>query len=60
MAGPDNAPEPRPWRDPIVTEVRAAREALYAEAGYDIYELCRRLQERQKSAGAAVTRASGS
>ena len=57
----DEPCEPTPWRDPIVEEVREAREALYAEAGYDIYELCRRLQERQKSAGrAAVTRASGS
>jgi hypothetical protein len=56
----DEPREPDPWRDPIVAEVRETREALYAEAGYDIYELCRRLQERQKSAGAVVTRASGS
>ena len=52
MVDPDNAPKPRPWRDPIVAEVRAAREALYAEAGYDIHELCRRLQEKQKASRA--------
>ena len=26
------------WQDPIVAEVRAAREALFAAAGYDIRE----------------------
>jgi hypothetical protein len=60
MAHPDNTPEPRPWRDPIVAEVRAAREALYAEAGYDIHEFCRRLQERQKASRAVVSQSPGS
>jgi hypothetical protein len=35
------------WRDPIVAEVRKIREALFAEAGYDIHEFCRRLSARQ-------------
>mgnify|MGYP001482823585 CR=1 FL=1 len=37
--------------DPIVAEVRAARDAIFAEAGYDIEELCRRLRARQLAAG---------
>ena len=36
-----------PWRDPIVAEVRAAREALLAEADYDLHTLCERLRHRQ-------------
>lgn len=36
-----------PWEDPIVGEVRKVREALLAEAGYDVYEFCRRLSEKQ-------------
>jgi hypothetical protein len=39
------------WRDPIVAEVRRARQALFAEAGYDIQELCRRLREEQAASG---------
>jgi hypothetical protein len=54
MAHPANTPGLRPWRDPIVAEVRAAREALYAEAGYDVHELCRRLQEKQQKASRVV------
>jgi hypothetical protein len=37
--------------DAIVTEVRAAREAIFARAGYDIQELGRQLQARQLAAG---------
>jgi hypothetical protein len=44
------------WRDPIVAEVRQAREALYAAAGYDIHEFCRHLRERQASSGHPVVR----
>jgi hypothetical protein len=45
------------WRDPIVAEVRRAREALFAAAGYDIRELCRRMREEQAtSAHRVVTR----
>jgi hypothetical protein len=44
------------WRDPIVAEVRQAREALFAEANYDIHELCRRLSKRQEASGHPVIR----
>jgi hypothetical protein len=43
------APE-EPWLDPIVAEVRAAREALLAEAGYDLHALCELLRARQAAA----------
>ena len=47
--------EPRdvltPWEDPIVAEVRSAREALFAAAGYNLEELSRRLREEQLAAG---------
>lgn len=46
------------WEDPIVAEVRKAREALLADAGYDLYELSRRLREAQAlSDRPVVTRA---
>ena len=35
------------WEDPVVAEVRKVREAILAEAGYDLYELSRRLREEQ-------------
>ena len=35
------------WHDPIVAEVRVAREALFAAAGYDIREFCRRARAAQ-------------
>ena len=44
-------PSPVAWRDPIVAEVRKAREALFAEANYDIQEFCRRLAARQVDSG---------
>lgn len=45
------------WQDPIVAEVRKAREALYADSGYDLHELGRRLREEQGlSARLVVTR----
>lgn len=40
-----------PWEDPIVAEVRAAREAIFAQAGYDLAELCRQLDERARERG---------
>jgi hypothetical protein len=43
------------WEDPIVAEVRQAREQLFAEAGYDLEEFCRRLRERQEHEGPAST-----
>ncbi|NJL28938.1 MAG: hypothetical protein HC897_14135 [Thermoanaerobaculia bacterium] len=45
-----------PWRDPIVAEVRQAREALFAESGYDIHEFCRRLEARQASSGHPIVK----
>jgi hypothetical protein len=36
------------WEDPIVAEVRKAREELFAAAGYDLNEFCKRLQKRQR------------
>src|SRR5436309_807529 len=42
------------WHDPIVAEVRAAREALFAAAGYDIREFCRRARAAQANSGHAV------
>ena len=44
------------WHDPIVAEVRQAREALFAEANYDIYEFCRRLSARQAGSGHSVVK----
>jgi hypothetical protein len=40
--------------DPIVAEVRAVRVALFAAAGNDIRELCRRARERQVTSGRQV------
>lgn len=45
-----------PWRDPIVAEMRQAREGLLAEAGYDVQELCRRLAKEQESSGHRLLR----
>jgi hypothetical protein len=46
------------WRDPIVAEVRRVREELFAAAGHDIHEFCRRLREKQDASGhRVVTRA---
>jgi hypothetical protein len=41
-------------QDPIVAEVRAARTKLFAEAGNDIREFCRRARERQRSSGHTI------
>jgi len=49
--------ETKPWRDPIVAEVREVREALFAEAGHDVHEFCRRLREREEASGHPVVRA---
>ena len=50
-------PEAERWEDPIVAEVRNAREKLFAAAGYDLEELCRRLNEQQQREGrGTVTR----
>ena len=43
--------EQQVWRDPIVAEVRRVREQLFAAAGHDIHEFCRRLREKQGGSG---------
>lgn len=48
------------WRDPIVADVRRAREELFAAAGYDIHEFCRRLREKQTASGHPVVTRSAS
>ncbi len=50
----DERPGDERWRDPIVEEVRAARQSLFAAAGDDIFEFCRRLREEQASSGHRV------
>ena len=44
------------WRDPIVAEVRRVREELFAAAGRDIHEFCRRLREKQARSGHPVVK----
>ena len=57
----DKHKETAAWQDPIVAEVRAARQALFAAAGCDIHEFCRRLRAEQDVSGhRVVTRASDS
>lgn len=43
-----------PWIDPIVAEVRSARAALLAAAGFDLEKLAKRLREEQASSGHPV------
>jgi hypothetical protein len=43
-----------PWEDPIVGEVRKARERIYADSGYNLEELGRRLREKQMLSGRVV------
>jgi hypothetical protein len=43
-----------PWEDPIVGEVRKVREMLYADSGYNLDELGRRLREKQMLSGRVV------
>ncbi|MBI3048088.1 MAG: hypothetical protein HYY76_07220 [Acidobacteria bacterium] len=50
----DELNERRPSYDPIVAEVRAARTALFAAAGNDIHEFCRRARENQRASGHPV------
>ena len=37
--------------DPIVAEVRAIRDKLAAECGYDVREIFRRIRQRQAESG---------
>lgn len=42
------------YDDPIVAEVHAARDKLFAEAGYDYEEYYRRMRARQALSGHRV------
>ena len=42
--------------DPIVAEVRAIRDKLAAECGYDVREIFRRIRQRQAESGLAYVR----
>jgi hypothetical protein len=56
MAYPNKAAE-APWKDAVVEEVRATREQIFAECGYDLQQLVQRLrQEQQLSGRKPVTR----
>jgi hypothetical protein len=50
MAYPNKAAE-TPWKDTVVEEVRATREQLFAECGYDLKQLVHRLRQEQQSSG---------
>lgn len=47
----DRNEQETPWVDAIVAEVRAARVALLAAAGYDLESLAERLRQKQASSG---------
>jgi hypothetical protein len=42
----------KPDDDPVVAEVRRAREEMLAEHNYDLTELCEAMQRRQATSGA--------
>jgi hypothetical protein len=42
------------WKDPIVEEVRAAREKLFAACDYDLDKLGKHLQEHELKYGRAT------
>jgi len=46
--------EVRPWTDPIVAEVRVAREAIAARHGYDVERIAAAFNEQTKAAGRTV------
>lgn len=50
----DGSEKDAPWMDQIVAEVRAARVALLAAAGYDLERLAERLRQEQASSGRRV------
>ena len=53
LIAPDS-PGLTPADDPIVAEVRAAREGLFAAAGYDLDTFVRQVRETQERAGHVV------
>ena len=44
------------WEDPIVEEVRKAREEHAAKFDYDLAAICRDLREKQTESGRRVVR----
>ncbi len=40
-----------PWSDPVVDEVRAAREKLFESCSFDLDELARRVQDLRRQMG---------
>lgn len=46
------------WVDPIVAEVRQAREELFAAADYDLAKLCQKLRAEQAQSGHRLVRRS--
>ncbi len=42
------------WIDPIVQEVRTAREKLWKECNYDLDQFCARLRDKQISHGLQI------
>lgn len=50
----DDAQGTLEYEDPIVAEVRAVRDALFAEAGYDLDEFVRRIRAAQERSEHAV------
>lgn len=44
-------PVDQPWTDPIVEDVRSAREKLLAECDFDLEKLAAYLRERQRAGG---------
>ncbi|MDX2000719.1 MAG: hypothetical protein SF066_23600 [Thermoanaerobaculia bacterium] len=51
---PNLDPPAAAWQDPIVAEVREARERLFAAVGYDLETLGQRLREAQAASGRQV------
>ena len=44
------------WHDPIVEEVRSAREAYAERLGFDVRAICEDLRRRQSESGHPVVR----
>ena len=55
MTRDEHEPDGR-WEDPVVAEVRQAREALFAASGYDLEKLSRTLRLRQSQSDREVVR----
>jgi hypothetical protein len=51
---PDAQERLQPWDDPIVSEVRQIREALFAEFDYDLEKYAERLRRKQVDSGKQV------